>query len=1467
MLIIILFLVFSIPAVQTGLGKYATDRLNKDFNTNININKLGLQLNGDVKVEQIYIEDHHQDTLIAIEKLNTSILNFKKLFESRLTFGDINIDGLVFNVKTYEGEQDANLDVFVASFDDDKPRTGKSNFLMSSSDVSINGGTFRLIDENTETRDIFEFVDLDINATDFLINGSDVSARINQLSFTDSRGLRIERMSTNFQYTLTKMSFENLKIKTPNSNLAGRLQFDYDRKDFKDFSNKVNVKASFRDSKVSLDELNVFYNEFGKNQSTEFNADLSGTLNNLSATNLNLKSGNSTKIVGDLNFKNLFSKAENDFSMDGDFERLTSSYIDLNELLPNVLGKSIPSIFDKLGKFTLQGTTAVTNTTVAADLDLVTELGFINANLDMIRVNEIDNSSYKGNIIFEEFDLGQFIGNPDVNLASFNIEVDGNGFTLENLDTQVLGTVSSIEYNAYNYQDLSISGQLGNNIFNGVLISNDENFRLKFDGLADLTKTENVFNFNANVEYADLKTLNFTSNDELSIFKGNINMSVTGSTIDNSRGTVVVKNTTYENEYGHYFFEDFTITSVFEGKERLITINSPDIIQGQVQGHFKVRDVPRLIENSLGYIYSNYEPHIAEENQYLNFNFIINSKIAEVFYHDINIGLNTTLKGRIETNEEGFRLNFKSPKIKILDYFASDIDLQIDNSNPLYNTYIGIDSVNTKYYDVSKFNLINVTLRDTLFIKSEFQGGKYNDDFYDINLFYTINEDNKSVLGFKKSDITFKENDWYINREENKQNKIVFDREFKNIDLEKIVMSHRGEDMELKGFVRDTAKNISLNFKDVDLVKITPPIDSLKLAGTINGKLELIQKNDIFLPYSNLSISDFEANDYELGDLKTKIEGNQSLTNYTVDVTLENNIMKSLDAKGTIDLSNNNSNIDLDIYLNEFILNPLNPFGEGVITNIRGDATGNAKVTGALEKPDITGSLILNNAGLTIPYLNVDYSFDFDSEVKLEGQQFLFQNNTLTDSEYFSQANLNGFVAHTNFSDWKLGLELTTDRLLVLNTKDSEESLYYGTAFIDGRADITGPADQLLIDVEGRTGEGTVFKIPLNDVESFGDNSYIHFLTQEEKDAISQGKEIKDIKVSGLELAFDLDVTPDAEIEIVIDKNTGSTIKGIGEGNLLFEINTNDKFNMWGDFSVFEGTYNFIYGGLFLKEFDVEPGGKLEWEGDPLNAQINIKAIYKTEANPSVLLDSPINRRIPVEVGINLTGQLEQPNPEFSFNFPNTGSTIESELQYRLESKEERERQALYLLAIGTFANDAALGSNAYGTIEDRVNNLINSWFENEDGKLVVGVNIQAKEDTPEYQTDTQLGLTFKTNISDRVLINGKVGVPVGGVSETVIGGDVQMDILINEKGTLVAKVFNRENSIRNFGEEIGYTQGVGITYNVEFDTFKELIQIIFTKKNKDKASKNKTKVEDNSDEEKLPSYIRTTDSNQEINN
>lgn len=1453
-----MFLVLSIPAVQTKLGKYVTDRLNNDFKTDINVGRVGLQLNGDVELKEILIRDYKKDTLISAGELNSSIISFKNLIDTKLNFGDIDLQNVIFNLKTYKGETDTNLDIFVAKFDDDNPRVGPSEFLFSSSDLSIEGGIFRLTDENLETPDIFEFSELNANATNFLINGPEVSTRINKFSFRDSRGIAVKNLMANFEYTLDHMTFGDLNIKTEASELKGDLRFNYKREDLKYFKDKVNVVASFRDSDISLTELNAFFDEFGTDQHAKLNADLTGTLNNLYATNLNVSTTTNTRIIGDITFKNLFSREDDSFALQGNFQNLASNYRDLTALLPRLLGNSIPSVISKVGNFNIKGTSFITAKTVEADIEINTDLGFIKSDLELTNIDNIDNANYIGNVVLKEFDIGKLINDPLVKRTSLNLDVDGKGFTIDNLRTDVKGAVSTLEYNGYTYRDIELSGDLGNKIFNGIINAEDLNLQLNFNGLIDFSQDVKKFDFKAKVGYANLNELNFVTRDNISEFRGLVTMNGTGSTFDNAEGAINIKNTTYKNQDGSYDFQDFDIVSSFKGNERTIAINSPDIIDGNITGQFNIEDVRGLIENSVGSIYTNYVPNVLEEGQYLDFKFNIYSKIAAVFYKELILGKNTFIEGRIETDEKGFELSFNSPEIKFKDYFANKINVSIDNSNPLYNTFIEIDSIGTGVYNASQFSLINVTKRDTLLIKSEFKGGTNNADNYNLNLFYTIDELNQSVVGIRKSDVKFKGYEWLLNSKKDTLNKIRFDRKFKAFDVFPISITQENEEILLSGKITDSVnKNFNVDFKDVELVKITPRIDSLALKGLVNGKLQVLQNDGVYLPKSNVEISGLFVNDYDLGNLKAKIEGNNSITNYKVDVSLINDNIKSLGAKGTIDVAENNPTINLDVVFEEFLLDPLNPLGEGVINNIRGLVSGKAKVSGSLNKPSIDGELLLDRAGMSIPYLNVDYGFDFDSKVELKGQQFIFKNVAMTDSKYFSKGNLNGFIEHHNFSKWRLGLRLNTDRLLVLNTEESEDELYYGTGFISGTAEIKGPTEQLVIEVNnGRTEAGTEFFIPLNDAESFGDNSFIHFLSPEEKEARIKGEISEQIEVKGLILDFDLNVNQNATIEIVIDKEAGSTIKGKGEGTLNFFINTNGTFNMFGDFTVYEGFYNFKYGGFVEKKFKVEEGGNIVWQGDPLGAELNLKAVYSGNANPSVLLDNPITQSIDVEVEIHLTGQLEQPEPTFDFRFPGVSSTVKSELDYRLSSKEEKDNQALIFLATGGFSNGIQ-GANFTGTISERLTGIVNNLFGTNNGNLDVGFDLELGQDTPNLQTDNKFGVTLQTKINDKILVNGKVGVPFGSASQTVISGNVQIDFLLNEDGTLRAKVFNRENSIVNLGDEIGYTQGVGLSYNVEFDTFKELLQKIFSGKDKkNNPTKNEAEKDANDKSDFMPDFM-----------
>ena len=80
---------------------------------------------------------------------------------------------------------------------------------------------------------------------------------------------------------------------------------------------------------------------------------------------------------------------------------------------------------------------------------------------------------------------------------------------------------------------------------------------------------------------------------------------------------------------------------------------------------------------------------------------------------------------------------------------------------------MAVDALSTNYYDVKDFKLINTTLKDTLFFRTEFTGGSEYDDSYNLNFYHTFNKQNKSVIGLKTSDISFKGNKWILNKEGN----------------------------------------------------------------------------------------------------------------------------------------------------------------------------------------------------------------------------------------------------------------------------------------------------------------------------------------------------------------------------------------------------------------------------------------------------------------------------------------------------------------------------------------------------------------------------------------------------------------------------------------------------------------------------------------------------------------------------
>ena len=1454
-LLLFLFLIsiiFSIPGVQTRLAKTLTNSLKENYNTDIIVKRVDLSFLGSVQLKGVEIRDHHNDTLIFVKNLKTSLLNAKKIIDNKVNLGSVSMDGIDFHLKTYKDEKDDNLTTFVESFEDDTPKDSLSGpFLLNTSNIYISNLNFILSDQNKNKLVQFSAENGGGSLSDFKIVGPDVSANIRGLYFVDDRGIEITNFTTDFTYTKTKMQFVNTVIETATSKLNAQINFSYQRKDLQYFTDKVNIKAVFDESRFSLQDLSKLYGEFGGNDVLNLEGSMSGFLNDFNVENLIVNSDDGIQIIGDLAFKNAIN-TEKGFLFDGDLKNVTANYDELKSVLPNLLGKTLPTEFKRLGNFTLKGKTLIDNDVLDLDVVITSKIGVTKADLELTNISEIDNASYKGDVELVNFNMGRFFNDPLFGKVSLAGDVNGTGFRLDNVNTGIIGVISKIEFNSYEYQNINVNGLFQNRKFNGNLNVNDDFFKMRFNGLADFSSKVNKFDFTANVSEADLLKTNLYVRDSVSSFKGDLEFDIVGNSFDDILGKTTFSNVEYTNEKQQYDFDRFVISSTIKKNIKTISINNNSdangVAQGTIEGDFKFSELLPLTQNALGSIYTNYNPYKVTPNQFVRYNLNIYNEIVDVFFPEITIDDNTNINGVIDTRTNWFKLSFSSPKISILDNEIDSLSLNINNKNRAYNTHLLASKITTKYFNASKINLINRTHKDTLFVKSEFKGVANEDETFNMDFYYTFNEAKKSVLGIQKSTFNFEENTWLINPKDDKENSLVFDLKKEEFDFSPFHLKSKNQEISFKGSMRDsTYKDLEIKFKKVNLSSFLPPIDSLSMNGVLDGTLDFIQKNGVYSPKGDLSVSRFQINNFEQGDLKLKVAGDNSYEKYAVDLSLKNSNRESITAKGTVDFTDVRPTLNLEVVLDQFLLNAFSPLGQDILTKIRGEASGNFNVSGFLRNPDMNGNLQLKDAGMKFPYLNVDYDFEGLTNIKLTEQSFFFDTLKLVDVKHKTTGDFSGSISHRDFKLWFLNFDVVTDNLLVLDTEETEESLYYGNAFIKGNAEIKGMTDKLDIVVNATTNPGTKFVIPLQDVKTVDNYKLIRFNV--DKTVVSDKRDEAFVldALKGLSLNINLEVTKDAIAEVVIDKKDGSLLNGRGNGNLKIEIDTRNNFSMFGGFVVDEGKYEFKYGGLVNKTFNVVKGGAISWNGSPYEADLNITAVYTTNANPSRLLENfNSNRKIPVNLITKITGDLFNSKQEFDIKIPNVNNTIASELEFKLNDNDinEKTKQFLSLLAFNTFYNPEKSNFNSstaiIGTTSNALSNLVSELISSEDGKVKFNVNydIADRTNVNNLINDDLINVEVGTQISDKVVVNGKVGVPVGTKTQSSVVGEVKVEVLLNEKGNFRGVIFNRQNEIQYSTEEEGYTQGIGLTYQVDFNNLSELLQKIGLKKKRLKKVK-----------------------------
>ena len=1370
-----------------------------------------------------------------------------------MLLGDIYLDGVDFFMKTYRGEENDNMAVFIDSFDDGEPRDSlDAPFLLKAKNIYLNDMHYRLIDANKEDSLNYEAFNAGGSIQNFQILGPEVSANIKGLYLVDMYGLQVTNLTTDFEYSKTAMHFKNTLLETPNSTINAELDFTYKREDLADFNNKVQIDGVFKKASISIIDAKKFYSELNGDDILNFNGLYKGTINEFDLKNLRLKSKKGLEINGDLAFINTINK-DRGFIFQGELNKVSATYPLLKNVLPNVLGNTLPTEFIQLGRFSLSGNIKVTPNQIIAIADIDSEIGKAITDLQISNIENIDYAEYQGDVQLINFEMGTFFKDPLFGKLSLKGDVNGSGFKLDNIDTKFIGKISKFNFNDYEYKNIIANGKYENNKFDGDLEIDDENFKMTFEGLADLSSEIYKFDFESNIAFLDLKKTNLFTRDSTANVKGKIEIDIEGNTFDDIIGSANFRNVFYTNEKQEFTFKEFNVTSSIKDNVKTIKVDSKEIAKGYLEGKFTFDEVVKVSQNALGSIYTNYRPYDVAPNQYLDFDFVIYNQIVNVFFPDIFIDNNTKIKGKIDANKNDLKLTFSSPKINFFGNELKDILLRTDNKNPLYNSHLTASEVDTEYYKVSKFNLLNRTQNDTLFFKSTFEGGDKSNEDFNLDFYYTINENQKSVIGFEDSKFVYRDVSWDINPDKKNTDKIVFDLKTNEYDFSNFLIKSNQQKIEFSGNIQENKKSFLVNLTKVKLASILPEIDSLSLKGEVSGELDFVQNGNDYKPEASLIINDFQVNKFDQGNLAINIKGKNSYEKFDVDLSINNENVKSIAAVGELDFTDKRPLIDLEVFLEDYQIGAFSPLGKDVISSIRGKASGQFDLKGFLGNPDMEGTLYLNDAGLKFPYLNVDFDFDGESTITLSEQSFIFENLQLLDTKYGTKGQFLGNITHRNFDQWFLDFEIVSDNLLVLDTKNTEESLYYGTAFMDGSVNITGLTDQIDINVNAKTNPNTTFIVPLKDIETVDSYRLIYFKTKDKKIEEQQRQNAKEA-LEGLSLNIDLEVTKDALAQVVIDEENGSQLTGRGNGNLQIDINTRGVFNMYGDYTIDNGIYDFKYGGIINKPFIIQKGGVISWSGDPFEANLDVTAIYKANANPGVLLTNyNSNRREEIDLVTRITGGLFSSKQELDIQLNNVDPTIASELEFVLNDNNVNEKttQFISLLAFGTFRNPDNANFDVNNTITGTASSALAAAFSNilnsPDSKFQLGLDYQQGDngnDIDRLNIDNQVDVSVSTQLSDRVIINGKVGVPVGGQAQTSIVGEVKVEILLNEEGNFRGIIFNRQNEIQFSQQEEGYTQGVGLSYQVNFNTLSELLEKVGLKK-EEKIKKKTTAKKD----------------------
>lgn len=1443
--------IFQIPRVQTYAAQKAANYFSEKLNTPITIKSLEVDFWNKIILKKFYIEDLNQDTLVYLETLTVNVegLNYRS---KGLTMS-VELTQPVVNLYQRKGESEFNYEFISNYFSQDSSSETSSDWNVTVKGVTVEQGTFRFHDFDEEPVpygvDYFhtEVRDLRLNAKEFIFDADTIVFRLNSLSLKDVSGFQLDNLSANSMIYPGGIFLKKMNIHARNTDLNGEFSMLAENfSDYGDFIDKVQMKSNFESTLIHVTDLAYFVPQLkGVENYVYLEGEINGTVSNLKGKNVEIIINKETFLTGDFAFRGLPDFTNTFISLE--LEEFRTSAKGLRKIpyppFENRNTMDVPENLNLLGNINFKGNFTGYPSDFVAYGQFETALGGMNTDL-LMKKDDRGLIEYKGKINSKEFKLGELLGQNELGSIGLNVRLNGSGLTKETASLSTEGAVKFIEYKGYRYSNISVNGSFNKEQFTGNLGVNDKNLKSEFTGIINISESTPVSQFKLIVKEAKLAKLNlFNQKDTSTTLIFNSNVDIKGKNIDDFSGRATINNLSYRDKRLDHKIDNFELIADRKGGKRNIELFS-SFLDAKMLGDYKIMDLTTLYNNYVNNFFpdSNYVPVVL-----INQDFIVEARlkdtkpITEVLLPELSIDSGLELKAKFNSKNYFAKIVLGGNRLK---YEASDLrnfDLNIDSEKDSIHLQFSSESLSIngsqKFKGLSIRSKVENLTNNNLIQWDQF-GDKIGEGrlkiMNEIESFYKMN------FTFVNSYFNVSDSIWRIDS----GNAIVLDSG--NFDVTQLSLGNQLQHLQLGGKVSSSQSDtLDIELTNIDLAFITSllPENTVNLRGEANGSSSIVGVYKDLSLTTNLELTNLFINDVEIGRSNLKSTWDSESKSLLVDGNLGDKESDILRLNGSVFPLKEENSLELVLEFNQFPLELIRPYIEEYITDVAGNLNGKVDVSGEAEAPLLKGVLDLQETKFHVNYLNTDYTVD--DKIIFEPDFIGFNLIKIFDSEK-NPAIATGTVFHENYSNFNFDIGLEFNNFLSLNTTANDNNLYYGRGVTSGTANLSGYADQLIIELDVKTERGTDFKIPLEEGVDVSNSDFLVFTNSPE---YNKG-DVPKVDLSGIQMNFDLEITPDAKLQIIFDEQVGDIIRGTGDGSLKLEINTIGDFNIYGQYLVTKGDYLFTLQNVINKRFDIAAGSSIYWDGSPYEAVLDIRAIYNLRAPLYDLFpnDTTNNykRRTPVELELQLTDYLLNPDINFDIRLPSADENTKRQLESVLfvnsgdVNLQEMNQQVLGLLVFNRFVPTASTGGgDGYnrGTPGlnigyEFVSNQLSNWFSQLSDQFDVGVNYRPGDDL----NSDELDLSLSTEVfNNRLLLDGNVG--YSGDNPQVTNqnsnfiGEFTAEYKLSRDGRYRVKGFNRSvtNSLLQLNSP--YTQGVGLFYREEFDTAGELWRKYFGKR------------------------------------